>query len=117
MELREDDVFVKGLKRVAPMMRKLDKDERGGFFFDAMTESVIWHDELPKPSDRGGENFWGLRPIFRYRSSVLMGSPEMEWEPYWQLAKSLFPCWVGFRAERLEPKEEIIKLRRNHQVF
>jgi hypothetical protein len=43
-----------------------------------------------------------------------MGSPEMEWEPYWQPAKSLFPCWVGFRAERLEPKEEIIKFLKEH---
>lgn len=107
--LNEDDVMVQGLHRVAKTLNRLTEIKSDDdYYFDAITEGIVWHDELPPPSERGAENFWGLRPIFRYRASLISGDPDLEWAEYWQLAQKLFPQWVGFSKHRQKPNPLLV---------
>jgi hypothetical protein len=109
-----EDVFVKGLRSLASDLDSITVATSDRYHYDAITESIRWEDELPQSYGRGGERLAALRVIFRYRASLILGEPQAEWERYWQLARELFPRWIGFDATRLNPSPEVREFLRAH---
>jgi hypothetical protein len=100
-----DQKFVDALHAIAPDLDEIRNPQSEVYRYDAITEAIIWNDELPVRCSV--EKIQSLRPVFRYRASITLGQPDVEWERYWQLAKSLFPHWVGFSSERVAPGPEV----------
>src|SRR5262245_32316515 len=116
MDVDSTDIFVKGLRLAARELDSLATAKSETFRYDAITESIIWDDELPADYGGGSEKVWSLRPIFRFRASLILGEPDLEWERYWQLAKQLFPKWIGFSKGRLNPATEVKEFLRKRIV-
>lgn len=110
MSLDDHKFFVEELHQIAPKLEALKTSRSQAFFYDAITEAIIWEDELP--DSRESKLVWALRPIFRYRASLILGQPDARCEPYWRLASDLFPSWIGFRPERLHPAPEVVEFLR-----
>ena len=64
--------------------------------YEVLSDALVWTDELP---DAHPQEWDAIRMVLRHRTCVIIGvdSPFREW---WDLARELFPEWVGFRAER-----------------
>jgi hypothetical protein len=106
------------LRLVAKGMDDINSAGEGTYTFDSMTASIIWDDELPPSHLRGSAHSWGLRPVFGYRATLILGNPDRNLEEYWLLAKELFPNWVGFLAERCEPNAELASfMRREYDLI
>lgn len=101
------ELGIEHLKLIAKSMDQLREVRSERYSFDSMSASVIWEDELPSAQKRDLAHSWGLRPIFGYRASLILGKPDQSLEEYWNLATQLFPNWVGFRPERCKPSQEI----------
>jgi len=86
--------------------------ERGGKpTYDLMSDAIYWPDELPEIKHcKPVEAFHALRWVLRYRTSLILGSPEDKREIAWQFAKSSFPQWIGFTANRCEENEELAEI-------
>ncbi len=41
-----------------------------------------------------------MRFLLAYRMSIVKGSPRVEFEPYWEMARELAPNWAGFSQDR-----------------
>lgn len=98
---------IQHLTLIAKSMEQLHEVQSERYSFDSMSAGVVWEDELPPSHKRGLAHAWGLRPIFGYRTSLILGKPDEALEEYWNLATQLFPNWVGFRCERCEPNSDI----------
>jgi len=101
------DLTIRYLHLIAQSMARLCEVRSECVSFDCMSYGVIWQDEMPPLDQRGQAHSWGLRPVFGYRTSLILGQPDPSLEEYWTLAKHLFPEWVGFRPERCEPSAEL----------
>jgi hypothetical protein len=101
----EIDKNIDMLTNAATTIRGCRFDAQSSFRYDLMSDSVIWEDEMPNPFM--GDSL-ALRLLFRYRTSVLLGNPDVQLEGYWLHGKSLFPDWPGFTSDRSTPSQEIL---------
>ncbi len=92
--------LVSELAAIAPQMRKLVHSAQAEVFYEMLSGSLIWTDEIPESSKRQPGSVECLRPVFRFRSSLIIGNPEEQYRPYWEEAERLFPNWPGFTTER-----------------
>jgi hypothetical protein len=92
---------------LAPFLDALVIMNDSSFFFDVMTESIIWNDEMTSEI-RSDRRSWSLRPLFYYRSTVILKQPDTQYENHWVLGKHLFPNWPGFAPERTAPSDEVV---------
>lgn len=87
--------------RLSRILQNLRLSSNATFFYDIMSDALVWTDETPP---LGGSytvhHTWYLRPVFRYRSSLIEGIPDSRFEPAWIEALSLFPTWIGFLTDR-----------------
>jgi len=74
--------------------------------YDMMSDSLLWSDEIPPLGTHRPSAFWSLRPVLRYRTSIILGSPEHQYEEYWNEAKKCFPNWGGFHPSRCQENRE-----------
>jgi hypothetical protein len=88
------------LDKIAPKLNRLAADPKARVSYELMSGSLVWSDELPPVEGLEPEEVWSLRPVWRYRSSVILGSPEEKHRSQWEQAQQLFPLWPGFRPER-----------------
>ncbi len=68
-------------------------------FVDVMSDALVWTDETI--SSTPTEVIWALRFVRHYRTGLILGVARPHSE-FWQLARDLFPHWVGFLPSRCE---------------
>lgn len=57
--------------------------------FDITSETLIWSDEITNvPSV---ELIWALKPLFVYRTGLILQKPSVDSRPIWEFGLSLFP--------------------------
>jgi hypothetical protein len=82
--------------------------------YELMSGSLVWSDETNRHTPI--EVIWALRFIFAYRTGLILNKPREEFKAIWDHARSLFPKWVGFRAERSQPTAELLDIYRAGDV-
>ena len=82
--------------------------------YHLLAVALFWTDEMPEGISETGED--ALRFVLRYRTSLMLGNPQSEFESLWTAARRTFPHWVGFSTDRCEPSEQLksryLRLRR-----
>jgi hypothetical protein len=87
------------LNIVAPILQSMARDPSAGFFYDLISGALVWRDEFPLVGDSDAIAL--VRYLLRFRTSVIIGQPDVQLEPYWQEAAKLCPDWPGFAADRI----------------
>ncbi|MEK6235766.1 MAG: hypothetical protein N2C14_13745 [Planctomycetales bacterium] len=100
-----DDLF-RRLSDVADRMNELEQREDAELSFDLLAGAVLWSDECPKVASTFDQVC--LRPVLRYRMSLILGKPEPKHFRWWEEAQRCFPRWPGFSPERSQPSDSII---------
>lgn len=85
------------LARVAASMEALEKQDDAKVFYEVLSGSLVWSDELPNTT---GVSLDCLRFVLKYRTGLVVGEPQPHFELFWQEAVRQFPKWIGFSAER-----------------
>lgn len=102
--------FLNWLEAIAESMNALSAIQSNACFYDFLSGGIIWWDELPPLGQRGIAHSHGMRPVFHYRSTYLLGQPDIVCEKYWNRARELFPLWVGFLPERCARTPDLVEL-------
>jgi hypothetical protein len=89
---------IQALQEIAEDLTNLMLDPTATLHYDIMSDALVWSDERPK--GRLVRELWCLRPVFRYRTGLILGLELTEFQNDWQTANQLFPLWIGFRDER-----------------
>jgi len=95
--MNEIDQMFHDLSEIASSMERLEKRADARLFFDVLSGSIMWSDELPKAAPVSQDC---LRFVLRFRTGLLVGEPEPRGERFWQEARRRFPNWIGFSPER-----------------
>src|SRR5437667_3567800 len=88
------------LKKIAPKLNQLKEDPQARVNYELMSDGLVWSDELPPWDELESGESHCLRAVWKFRSSLIMGSPEEKFRPAWDYAKELFPNWPGFLPQR-----------------
>jgi hypothetical protein len=83
-------------------------------FYEWMSGALIWRDETR--TDTPTRVVWALRPIWAYRTSLMLGEPRAELAEAWRFGREHFPNWVGFLSERREAREEWLEIYRKGEA-
>jgi hypothetical protein len=93
------------LAQIAPLMESLRPSPRARVHYHMLADALYWSDEFPESGlPWAVENY--MRMVLRYRTTLLLGSPDPKWKPYWEEATKQFPKWIGFEHERTTESEE-----------
>lgn len=95
------------LRALAAVLDQLRPDPDARVGYDLFAGGLAWSDETPARTTAIGPELvqvQALRPVWRYRSTVIAGAPDERHRAAWDLAKALFPNWPGFLAGRSDPK-------------
>ena len=95
------------LKHISDDLNQLARDEQATVHYDIMSDALVWSDERPR--HRRARELWCMRPIFRYRTGLIIGLELSEFREVWEAAKRLFPQWIGFREDRSSRNVELEK--------
>lgn len=92
---------LKSIDAIAERMNRLVKDDGAEPQYDLMSDALYWRDEIvPRAERRPIHVFHCLRYLFRYRTTLIIGSPDRRFEEIWNYARRRFPRWIGFSSER-----------------
>ena len=75
--------------------------------YDAMSDAVVWTDELPV--HRPPHEWWALRTLLRHRSLMILQQPSV-YQACWLEGLTSFPNWPGFLPERCNPSEQLKRI-------
>ncbi len=114
--MEEPDELYLQLDDVAKRLNSLRKRWFALVQYDMMSDALWWRDEIPLFS-RKAEDYWCLRPVFRYRTCLIAEEDGEEWLRYWNRGLELFPLWPGFHSSRTTPNKRLAALyRRQSQI-
>ena len=88
------------LRAIAVRMRDLKPAAGASIFYELMSDALVWNDEIPDLEKGAAREFHCLRFLFRYRTTLIIGKPDQQFQCYWDEARKLFPDWPGFDARR-----------------
>jgi hypothetical protein len=91
-------IDINKLNELASSMQAMRKTPDARIFYDLMSDALLWTDEFPLLVDADAVSCF--RYVLRYRTSIIIGQPEIKYERYWIEAYQLAPEWPGFLAER-----------------
>ena len=94
---------LQNLRALAPVLDRLQADPNARVNYELMSDALIWSDELPPPSEQKGGEANGMRGVFRFRTTLILGKPEERFRAGWEMLRTLCPHWPGFLAERQQP--------------
>ena len=92
--------LVDQLTIIADAMNTITAVPDASVAYDAASDSLVWSDELPRPGRFKVRDLWCLRPVLRYRTSLILDAPESQFITAWDEALRLFPKWPGFASKR-----------------
>lgn len=76
-------------------------------FRDILADGLIWRDETIETTPF--EVILALRLVWHYRTGLIIGE-QRRFSETWQIAREMFPHWVGFRPDRYGPSTELAQL-------
>src|SRR5437660_3400599 len=77
--------------QVAQDLELLRFDPQATLFYEIMSDALVWSDEIPQGYVR---RVWCMRPLFRYRTGLILGLNLQEFEDSWGIAKSILHKWI-----------------------
>jgi hypothetical protein len=92
------------LADIAHLMRTLTRGADAKMFYELLSNSLMWTDEIPEVAAEHVGGLRSLRYVFRYRTGLMLGTPEVRFRPFWDEAQALFPDWPGFDPQRRAPE-------------
>ena len=101
-----DSDWSRELNDLAPILRSMPHIPDARVMYDIMSDALIWADEKGECV----EATWVARPLFRFRTSIIIGEPDERCAEYWRLARRIIPEWIGFRPERCSPSQQLREL-------
>jgi len=91
-----DDLLAR-LTAIAPILNSLPFNPEAECFYELMSGTLVWRDELPHvPPDQ----LCPMRFLFRYRTTLILSQPDPGLESFWHVATRLFPQWPGLHESR-----------------
>jgi len=101
------------LASIAEVLNTLSEPTATEPRYHALAGALFWDDERPGVSERKPFETWSaLRYIFRFRTTLILGTPEEQYRGLWEFAKTQFPNWVGFDPRRCEHNEQLAETYR-----
>lgn len=103
--------FIPGLQSAAAVLSLLEREAPDAeMCWDMLAGAVYWSDEIDRHA-LSHESVGALRPVLRHRTCVMLDihSPFGE---RWDIARSMFPKWVGFSQHRCRPSPEVLEKAR-----
>ncbi len=88
------------LDKIAPKLNQLREDPNARVHYELMSGGLVWSDELPSWDQLETGESHCLRAVWRFRSSLIMGTPEEKHRASWERAQEVFPDWPGFLPQR-----------------
>ena len=83
----------------------------GKLCYNLIADAIYWDDEFPPDEEEiPTKAEWAMRLVLNYRTRLLIGGDEELGLDFWLKAKSTFPDWVGFSAERCSKNSEVEKV-------
>ncbi|SFI34427.1 hypothetical protein SAMN05421753_10840 [Planctomicrobium piriforme] len=76
--------------------------------YEWLSGALVWSDEIMPATPN--KAIVALRPVWAYRTSLILNEPRPSLLPYWERALQLFPNWVGFRPERRLPSPKLLQI-------
>lgn len=103
--ITDEDIFLE-FDRIAHTLESLAPKRCAKISYHLLADAIYWSDEFPagELSDFG-ENC--MRLVLRYRTSLILGTPEPQWEIYWKEAQKRFPHWIGFSEDRISESNSL----------
>lgn len=99
--------FEEQLDSLIPALAELRLDPHAEVFYDVMSGALVWTDEKLSIG-LSAEQMGCLRALFRFRTSLIIGSPDRRFENLWNLLKSKCPQWIGFTLSRCSPTKALL---------
>ncbi|MCC9608318.1 hypothetical protein LOC68_10885 [Blastopirellula sp. JC732] len=98
---------------VAQVLNLLTIQDGAEIRYDMLSDALYWSDEIPRDS---GDNFdfACLQPVFRYRMTLMLGDPDVEFQTAWEIARGMFPKWPGFCTGRCSQNADLTALYREY---
>ncbi len=105
-ELPDIEILIADLGEIQSVAREINACARAkplaSGFRDMMADGWVWTDEAPE-----GKNSFDainvLRPVWNYRTSLIVGEPDIRCKNYWDAGLKHFPDWIGFDRRRSLP--------------
>ena len=101
--------FLAAFREIAGRMNVLESDPEAQCCFEYLSGALVWTDERP-PFRVNAEELGALRMLWNYRTSLLLGTPRVEFQDIWDSALALAPQWPGFLPGRRQPNPDILAL-------
>ena len=100
------DELYQRLDTIAVLMNSQRRSRFASLNYDMMADAIWWSDE--RPNFDHPEDHWCLRPVFRYRTTLILDSPDPKWLPFWERSLELFPDWPGFHPSRVTSNPKLM---------
>jgi hypothetical protein len=89
----------------------------GAPYYEIMSGALVWTDETRLLFRRTPVTvIWALRPLWAYRTSLMLDKPRDELAEYWRFGLAHFPRWVGFRPARRRATPTLLAIYRRGDV-
>lgn len=95
------------LAAIAPVLNRLEALSDATVCYDLFADALIWSDELPPFDEIEPPRVWCLRPVFHFRTRLILAQASDLYREYWLDAHRLFPSWPGLHSERCKPNDEL----------
>lgn len=92
---------------IASAMNAMRMNPHATIQCDLLSNALFWSDELPELGRLRPRDFWCLRPVLRYRTTLILELPEKLHEIYWKKAQHAFPDWCGFYPSRCQEDNQL----------
>jgi hypothetical protein len=103
--------FEEHLDSLVPLLSKLKFDPMAEVFHELMSDALVWTDE--QIQGLTVEQMGCLRALLRYRTSLIVETPDTRFERLWKLLKVKYPKWIGFTSFRCTPSKGLQDIYRS----
>ena len=95
------------LDPIAAEMDQLRASPNAEIQYHIFIDSIVWSDEFPPNIAGRSTEFESVKLLLRYRTLILLETPDEMFKRYWDRGLELFPNWCGFLKLRRTPTQEL----------